>query len=78
MKKRLTDKQLERFYKLMSQPMLSFDCGTLCADEPGGTPYCCDNSSVYPILFEDEYRWQRKQSRFWKKMPVKTLKHQSH
>ena len=74
MKRKLTEKQLERFYRLLSVRMTDFDCGSKCAPGNDGVPYCCDREQVTPVLFRDEYRWHREQGAFWKKMPIKTKK----
>ncbi len=74
MKRKLTEKQLKRFYRLLSVRMTDFDCGSECAPENNGLPYCCDREQVTPVLFRDEYRWHRKRGAFWKKMPIKTKK----
>jgi hypothetical protein len=67
MKSRLTEKQIRRFYRLLSTPMTRFNCGRLCAPANGGIPLCCDRSEVIPILFLGEFRWHRARSRFWKR-----------
>jgi hypothetical protein len=72
MNRKLTEKQLKRFYRLLSVPMTDFDCGSKCAPDNDGVPYCCDREQVTPVLFRDEYRWHREQGTFWKKMPIKT------
>ncbi len=72
MKTRLSDKNIRRFYRLLSVRMIDFDCGELCAPKHGGIPYCCDNSGVVPVLFREEFKWQRKMDSFWKRMPVRT------
>ena len=74
MKRKLTEKQLKRFYRLLSVRMTDFDCGSKCAPENDGVPYCCDREQVTPVLFSDEYRWHRERGAFWKKMPIKTKK----
>jgi hypothetical protein len=71
-KMKLTEKHLRRFYRLLSVPMIDFDCGRLCAPSNEGIPICCDNDSVVPILFREEFKLQKAKGRFWKKMPVKT------
>jgi hypothetical protein len=72
MKRKLREKQLKRFYRLLSVRMTDFDCGRKCAPKNDGVPYCCDREQVTPVLFRDEYRWHREQGTFWKKMPIKT------
>lgn len=71
-KKRITEKKLRRFYRLLSVRMIDFDCGRLCAPKNEGIPYCCSNEDVVPILFHEEYRWHRNNGRFWKRMPPKS------
>ncbi|UCF87104.1 MAG: hypothetical protein JSV71_06405 [Nitrospiraceae bacterium] len=71
MKKRLTEKHLRRFYRLLSVRMVDFDCGRLCAPENKGIPYCCDSELVAPILYREELAWHRKNGKYWGKMPVK-------
>jgi hypothetical protein len=71
MKPRLTEKQLRRFYRLLSVKMIDFDCGKLCAPKNEGVPLCCENEFVVPILFQEEFRWHRKNSAFWKRMSPK-------
>lgn len=68
MKPRISDKQLRRFYRLLSVPMIGFDCGALCAPKNEGIPRCCENEYVVPILFREEFRWHRRNSDFWKKI----------
>ena len=72
MKTRFSKKQLKRFYKLLSVPMIDFDCGKLCAPENDGIPVCCENEGVVPILFNEEYKYYWKNGRFWKRMPPVT------
>jgi hypothetical protein len=71
MKKRLTEKQLERFYRLLSVKMTEFDCGTFCAPKNDGIPFCCENEFVTPLLFHEEYRWHRQKSTFWRRASLK-------
>lgn len=52
--------------------MTDFDCGQECAQHNKDVPFCCDQGSVIPVLFKDEYRWHRKQGSFWRKMPIRT------
>ena len=68
MKSRITEKQLRRFYRLVSVPMIDFDCGKLCAPGNDGVPACCDNENVVPVLFREEYNLHRNNGRFWKRM----------
>ncbi len=53
----------------MNQPIMDFDCGTLCAPDNDGIAQCCDKELTVPLLFHDEYRWQRKRSSYWKRYP---------
>jgi hypothetical protein len=69
MKPRITEKQLGRFYRLLSAKMIDFDCGKICAPKNDGIPYCCDNVSCVPILFREEFNWHQKNGKFWKRMP---------
>jgi hypothetical protein len=70
MKTRITEKQLKRFYRLMSVPMTDFDCGRICAPKNEGIPFCCENEFVTPLLFHEEFRWHRRKDRFWKRAPM--------
>jgi hypothetical protein len=72
MKKKLTERQLEHFYRLLSVRMTDFDCGRYCAQQNHDVPYCCDKEKLVPLLFKDEYKWHRKQGAFWRKMPILT------
>jgi len=72
MKRKLTERQLQRFYRMLSARMTDFDCGKHCAQQNDGVPYCCDQERVVPLLFKDEYKWHRKQGSFWRKMPIQT------
>jgi hypothetical protein len=69
---RLTERQVRRFYRLLSVRMTDFDCGALCAPRNGGIPYCCDDTNVVPILFRSEYRMQRRRAGFWKRFRPRT------
>ena len=69
MKTRITEKKIRRFYRLLSSRMIDFDCGKLCAPANGGSPHCCNNDDVVPILFHEEYRWHWHNGKFWKRMP---------
>lgn len=69
---RLPDKLIAELYDLLSEPMLDFDCGTLCAAQPGAIPPCCDNTEATPVLFVSELRWQRRQGPFWRRLPRRT------
>ena len=74
-KRRLTETQIKRFYRLLSVRMTNFDCGKYCAPHNEGIPYCCDSKLVVPVLFRNEYRWHRRMNgTFWRKMPIKTKK----
>ncbi len=53
----LSHDELHELFKLMENPMISFNCGELCRDAAEGTPYCCDHSNFHPLLFSDEYEW---------------------
>ena len=72
MKRKLTERQLRRFYRMLSVRMTDFDCGARCAPRNSGVPYCCDRERVVPLLFKDEYKWHRAKGTFWQKMPVRT------
>ena len=72
MKTRFSEKQLKRFYKLLSVPMIDFDCGKLCAPKNDGIPVCCENEGVVPILFNEEYKFHWNNGKFWKRMPPVT------
>lgn len=69
MKTRISENKLRRFYRLLSIPMIDFDCGKLCAPKNGGIPVCCENEDVVPILFHEEYKYHSRNGRFWKRMP---------
>ncbi len=69
MKHRLTDKQVKRFQRLLSMPMIDFDCGKLCAPDNDGIPCCCENEFVVPILFQEEFKWHWHNGRFWNRAP---------
>lgn len=71
MKPRLTEKQLRRFYRLLSVKMIDFDCGKLCAPKNEGIPLCCENEYVVPILFHEEFKWHRNNGKFWRRAPSK-------
>lgn len=68
----ISEAELERFYRLMSVRMVGFDCGQLCAPGNGGVPCCCEPGHAVPILYRDEYRWHKRQSRFWRKFKVRS------
>jgi len=72
MKRRLTDRRLRRWYRLLSVRMTEFDCGTLCAPDNDGSPYCCDRGQVVPVLYRDELCWHRRRSRFWRRSKPRT------
>jgi hypothetical protein len=72
MKTRISEKQLRRFHRLLSVKMIDFDCGEICSPENKGIPKCCENEFVVPVLFRDEFKWHRKNGKFWKRMPPKT------
>lgn len=64
----ITEKQLRRFYRLLSAPMTDFDCGALCSPKNDGIPRCCENEYVVPILFREEFLWHRQSGDFWKRI----------
>ncbi|MFP4520875.1 MAG: hypothetical protein ACLFQK_01890 [Fibrobacterota bacterium] len=68
----LNDKIISELYRLLSVPMIDFDCGSLCAPQNGGVPECCDMDITVPVLYLDEYRWQQNKGSYWKPMPVET------
>ncbi len=72
MKRTLTERQLQRFYRMLSVRMTDSDCGRYCAPQNNDVPYCCDQEKLVPVLFKDEYKWHRKQGDFWKKMSIQT------
>ena len=72
MKRKLTERQLQRFYRMLSVRMTDFDCGRYCAPHNNDVPYCCDQEKVVPLLFKDEYKWHRNQGAFWRRMPVQS------
>jgi hypothetical protein len=67
MKTRITAKKLKRFYRLLSVPMIDFDCGKLCAPKNNGIPVCCGNEDVVPVLFHEEYKYHSRNGGFWKR-----------
>lgn len=69
----LSHEELHELFELMSNPMISFDCGELCRDKIAGTPYCCDHSNFHPLLFSDEYEWLKAhRGAEWKPFQPKT------
>ncbi|MBI4842901.1 MAG: TIGR04282 family arsenosugar biosynthesis glycosyltransferase [Nitrospirae bacterium] len=69
MKHRIAEEDIERFQNLLAVEMIDFDCGKLCAPINNGVPACCDNESVVPILFQEEYKRHWHNGRFWKRAP---------
>ncbi len=69
----LSAEDLLELFELMSQPMISFDCGQLCSDAGGGMPVCCDHKNFHPLLFADEFKWlQEHKQAGWKKFRPRT------
>lgn len=56
-KPKLTHNDLEKMFDLMSHSMISFDCGQLCKETCSCIPACCDNNTLFPLLFKEEYVW---------------------
>jgi len=59
-------------YRRFTAPMCSFDCGSLCAEDNGGIPACCNNDACAPIIYRDELRWLRSRTNVWRKRPART------
>lgn len=57
--------QWQQLYALLQEPMIDFDCGTLCAPGNGGIPVCCDEKLTKPVLFRGELTWHQQTSDFW-------------
>jgi hypothetical protein len=72
-KPKLTPDELHELFELMSNPMVSFDCGQLCHVAGGGQPVCCDHGNFHPLLFADEYEWLKAhRGANWKRFKPKT------
>lgn len=68
MSMRISDRELEELYDLLSVEMMRRDCGRLCAPLNDGVPYCCENDRTVPALYKDEYAWQRRKGPYWRRM----------
>lgn len=69
---KLTEQRLRRWYRLLEPALTDFDCGQLCAPDNDGVPNCCDHEWTIPLLFKEEYKFQRRRSHFWRRYPRRT------
>lgn len=67
-----TKAQLEELLSILTAPVTSFDCGTLCAPDNGGVPVCCHSDLIVPVLYKAEYQLLRKRSELWHKFVPRT------
>lgn len=69
---KLTEYQLLKWYHHLAPAMADFNCGELCAPDNDGVPACCDHEWTIPLLFREEFKFQRRRSRFWRRYPRRT------
>jgi len=72
MMRRIDPDTLQRWYRLLDEPMLDFDCGTLCAPHNDGVPWCCDPECSVPLLLRAELAMHRTRDNYWKPMRART------
>jgi hypothetical protein len=64
----LTDKDIKHMYGLLDGEMCDFDCGEVCSlKHRKRMPYCCENINAMPVLYREEYKYLRSQTKMWKK-----------
>ncbi len=63
----LTEADLRELHGLLTAPVTTFDCGTLCAPGNGGVPVCCHAASVLPVLYRAELAMLRRRSDLWRR-----------
>ncbi|MCC6782724.1 MAG: hypothetical protein IT457_07750 [Planctomycetes bacterium] len=61
----LSAAQIAELHALLTAPVTSFDCGTLCAPGNGGVPVCCQNHTIMPVLYAAEFALLERRSRMW-------------
>jgi hypothetical protein len=70
--KGLTEDEVAYYYTLLNEEVTSFNCGTLCAPDNGGEPFCCKVENAVPFLYKEEFSYLKKQSDLWSVWKPKT------
>ena len=63
----LTARQIDELLGLLTAPVTTFDCGTLCAPGNGGVPVCCNSAQVLPVLYRAELALLQKRTKLWRR-----------
>lgn len=63
--KDLTTEEIRYYHSLLQEELTDFDCGTLCAPDNNGTPYCCKSEHAVPLLYKAEFELLTSMGDLW-------------
>jgi hypothetical protein len=69
---KLQEEDFEYLYKLLTAPIVDFDCGAICSLTNEGVPVCCESDSVVPILYKNEYKYVSSKCSLWREFYPET------
>ena len=61
----LTEEEARYFLNLLTENVTEYDCGSLCAPDYGGVPYCCTAGHAVPLLYRGEFAALEKMGNLW-------------
>lgn len=68
----LTEEEIAYYYTLLNEEITNFNCGTLCAPDNDGEPFCCKVENAVPFLYKEEFQYLQKRSELWSVWEPKT------
>lgn len=61
----LSEEEASYFLSLLTESVCNFDCGSLCAPDYDGVPYCCVADHAVPLLYTGEFAYLQKKGTLW-------------
>jgi hypothetical protein len=66
-----SESEIRKIHKMLDEPPVDFDCGTLCVIEGQG-PLCCVTDEAVPSVYRWEWRYLKKRTKMWKRWKPRT------
>lgn len=64
--KDLDTEEIRYYHSLLNEELADFDCGSLCAPDNGGEPYCCKAEHAVPLLYRAEFEYLQTLGDLWR------------
>lgn len=61
----LSEDEIAYYFTLLDEEITEFNCGSLCAPENDGEPFCCKVENAVPFLYKQEFSFLKKRSDLW-------------